>query len=122
MIRKVSEKQKERNAKKVEATKSLHILFGEIWDEREDEAGNCYCFESGRILPGYKYRGNTCCYDHVLEKNDQAYPEYAMVKKNIIIVDPLIHQQKGIDIDKCPKIKVYRDYLLSLHEKDELKD
>lgn len=121
-MRKVSEKQRAKNRDKTARTEQLHRLFREIWDEREDEAGNCYCFESGRILPGYIYRGNTCCYDHVLEKNERAYPQYAMVKKNIIIVHPEVHQQKGKNIDKCPKIKEYRDYLLTLHERQELKD
>ncbi len=119
-MRKISEKQKNRNKDKAEKTKQLHALFREIWDEREDEVGNCYCYESGRALPGYVFRGNTCCYDHVLEKNKAAYPQYAMVKKNIIIVHPDVHQQKGKDIDKCPKIKEYRDYLLTLHENGEL--
>ncbi len=122
MIRKVSEEQQIKNKEKAETTKKLHQLFREIWDEREDETGTCYCFESGRALPGYIFRGNSCCYDHVLEKNKRAYPEYAMVKKNIVILHPDIHQKKTNDIEKCPKVKAYRDYLLSLHEKDELKD
>lgn len=122
MIRKVSEKQKEKNRKKAEETAALHKLFREIWDEREDETGACYCYETGRRMDGFIYRSNTACYDHVLEKNDRAFPEYKFVKKNIIIILPEVHQQKGNDIEKCPRIKEYKEKLLSLHYEGELKD
>ena len=85
MLRKVSAKQKERNKKKVELTKKMHELFRQIWDEREDEMGYCYCFETGVPMHGSTYRSNTACFDHVLEKNDQAFPQYMMTKENIII-------------------------------------
>ncbi len=100
----------------------MHQFFREIWDSREDEAGYCYCFETGTPMHGSKYRSNTCVYDHVLEKNKASFPQYAMVKKNIIIVLPEVHTQKGNNIDKCPKIKAYRDYLLSLHYENKLED
>lgn len=119
-MRKVSEKQKERNKNKADETKEMHTLFREIWDEREDEEGYCYCFETGRAMHGSTYRGNTCCYDHVLEKGKGAYPEYAKTKENIIIIHPDVHHQKGRDIDKCPRIKEYREKLLSLHQEGKL--
>lgn len=100
----------------------LHELFREIWDEREDEEGYCYCFESGVAMHGTRFRSNTCCYDHVLEKNKDSYPEYEMVKKNIIILHPDVHALKTGSIDKCPKVKAYRDELLALHEEGNLKD
>jgi hypothetical protein len=120
MIRKVSEKQKERNKNKADETLEMQKLFREIWDSQEDEAGYCYCFESGKAMHYSEYRLNTCCFDHVLEKGIGSYPQYKMLKKNIIIVHPDIHTQKGKDIDKTPKIKKYREYLLSLHNKGEL--
>jgi hypothetical protein len=119
-MRKISEKQIERNKLKVENTKILHKLFLEIWDEREDESGYCYCFETNTPMHGSKYRGNTCCYDHVLEKGENSYPEYSLNKKNIIIILPDIHNNKGRDIDSTPRIKKYREELLKLHEKGEL--
>lgn len=103
--------------KKEEAMR-LHALFREIWDEREDLEGVCYCFESGQRMDGSRYRGNTCVYDHVLEKGK--YPEYKFLKKNIIIIKPEIHEKKGKDIDSVPKIKKYREYLLSLHYENKL--
>lgn len=121
-IKKISEKQREKNRIKAEKTAILHELFRKIWDEREDSEGYCYCFETGQAMHGSQYRSNTACYDHVLEKNVAAFPQYAFTKKNIIIVHPDVHQQKGSDIDKVPRIKKYREYLLSLHYKDELKD
>lgn len=120
-MRRVSEKQKKRNEEGARLTEALYKIFKELWDEQEDELGNCYCFESGRTLPGYLYRGNSACYHHVLEKGKMSYPEYAQVKKNIIIIHPEIHQQTGRNIDLTPKIKEYREHLLSLHYKNELK-
>lgn len=117
-MRKVSEKQKERNQGKAESASLLHALFREVWDEREDEEGACYCFESNQRLDGFRYRGNTCVYDHVLEKSK--FPQYRMLKKNIIIVHPDIHQKKGRNIDNVPKIKKYREHLLSLHYENKL--
>lgn len=121
-MRRVSKKQDERNKQKAGETEKLHQLFRQIWDEREDEQGNCYCFETGRAMHGSVYRSNTACYDHVLEKGKAAYPQYKMTKKNIIIIMPAVHQQKSRNIDKTPKIKEYREYLLSLHREGKLKD
>lgn len=103
-----------------EEQKEIHQLFKEIWDEREDEQGNCYCFETGRTLYGTSYRNNSCCYDHVLEQGVTKYPQYTKTKKNIIIVHPDVHFTRHQDIDKTPKIKEYREFLLSLHYKNEL--
>lgn len=119
-MKRVSEKQRERNKGKSQDTERLHRLFKEIWDEREDEEGYCYCFESGRPLHGSKFRSNTCCYDHVLEKGTGSFPEYAFKKENIVILDPEVHYQKGRDIDKCPKVKAYREELLILHQNGSL--
>ncbi len=121
-MRRVSEKQKERNKKKADETLLLHKLFKEIWDQREDEQGSCYCFETGKELPGYAFRGLSTCYDHVLEKGSGSFPEYSFCKANIIIIHPDVHQQKGRDLDKVPKIKAYREFLLSLHREGKLKD
>jgi hypothetical protein len=119
-MRQVSVKQKERNKEKAQETEGLHKLFKQIWDEQEDESGYCYCFETGRAMHGSAFRSNTCCYDHVLEKNEKAYPQYTKTRENIIIVHPDVHTMKGRDIDKCPKIKEYRNKLLTLHEEGKL--
>lgn len=101
-------------------TKRLHELFLEIWDEREDEGGFCYCFETGQALPGNTFRGDTRCYDHVLEKNRMAYPQYKFTKKNIVIIHPEVHFLKHQSIDNVPKIKKYKEKLLSLHYENKL--
>lgn len=119
MIRKVSKKQKIKNEEKKLKTIALHKLFLEIWDEREDPSGSCYCFETGQELKGSIFRQNTCCYDHVLEKSK--YPEYEFLKSNIIILHPDVHNSKGNNIDSTPKVRKYRDYLLSLHYENKLK-
>lgn len=119
-IRRVSKKQLERNKIKKEETEKMFQLFREIWDEREDEMGYCYCFETGIAMHGTYYRSNSACYDHVLEKSDMSYPQYKMVKDNIIIVHPDVHAQRHVNIDKCPNIKKYREKLLALHSNGEL--
>lgn len=78
-------------------------LFREIWDEREDEEGYCYCYETGDPMHGSRFRNNSCCYHHLLPKGK--YPEYALVKKNIVILHPDIHTLLESNIDKCPKTK-----------------
>lgn len=120
MIRKISKKQEEKNKEKAVQTKEMFELFRQIWDEREDEMGCCYCFETGKQMHGSIYRSNSAVYDHVLEKS--TYPQYKMVKKNIVIIHPEVHQQKGNDVSKTPKIEKYRNYLLELHLQGELKD
>lgn len=122
MLKKISDKQKERNKDKANEAQQMHTLFKEIWDEQEDEGGYCYCFETGRAMHGSTYRNNTSCYDHVLEKGKASYPQYKKVKKNIVILHPSVHMQKGVDIDKCPKLKVYREKLLQLHREGKLYD
>lgn len=103
-------------------TQELHQLMRQIWDEREDGEGICYCYETGQPLRGTVYRNNSCCYDHVLEKNNRAFPEYSMVKKNIIIIHPDVHTQKHLNIDGTPRIKALKEKLLCLHYENNLKD
>ncbi len=121
-MNKITEKQKEKNKAKSTEIALLHQWFREIWDSREDEVGNIYCFETGEEMHGSVYRSNTCCYDHVLEKNNDSFPQYKFVKKNIVIIHPDVHTRKTSNIDLTPKIKKYRDYLLNLHEQGNLKD
>ena len=103
---------------KAEGEPDMRYWFLEIWDERQDENGYCYCFETGKPMSRNFYRELSTVYDHVLEKSN--YEEYKFLKKNIVIILPKVHHQKGTDIDKTPKIKAYRQQLLKLHEKGEL--
>lgn len=103
-----------------ETQEEVHQLFKKIWDEQEDDEGNCYCFETGRTLYWRSYRNTSNCYHHVLEQGKTKFPQYKKIKKNIIIIHPDIHLMVHQDIDKTPNIKEYRKYLLSLHYKNEL--
>lgn len=87
----------------------LHALYRAIWDEREDEEGYCYCFESGEPMHGLKYRNNSCCYHHVLSKSK--YPNLVYDRSNIVIIHPDVHTRVERDIDSCPKIKNLKDKL-----------
>lgn len=121
-LKRKSDKARKSDKLKKEEVVKMQKWFREIWDDREDQEGFCYCFETGARMDPRLYRDNSACYDHVLEKNNGAYPQYKFVKKNIIIILPEVHYQKGSNIDKCPRIKEYKEKLLSLHYNDELKD
>lgn len=85
----------------------MHDFFRNVWDSREDENGDCYCYETGQQLPGYIYRSNTCCYHHILPKGK--YPEYSLDEQNIVILHPDVHTQVESNIDKCPRVKELTD-------------
>lgn len=118
----MTDKKRQEKKEKSQETVKMWEWFLQIWDEREDEQGYCYCFESGKKMHRSYYRMLSSVYDHVLEKNDNQYPEYKFVKKNIVIILPEVHYKKGSNIDFTPKIKAYRDELLELHRNGELKD
>jgi hypothetical protein len=101
-----------------EAPRDMREFFLELWDEREDENGFCYCFETGRPMRRSLYRENSACYDHVLEKH--LFPQYKFNKENLIIVLPDVHFQKGTDLNFTPKIKELREGLLEKHKKGGL--
>lgn len=89
---------------KGEKAKRMHKFFKDLWDIQEDEQGSCYCYETGQELKGFIYRGNTCCYHHILPKNK--YPEYAFEPWNIVILHPDVHTRVEGDLDKCSKVKL----------------
>lgn len=121
-LKKMSERRmKEREEKKGEHDKMM-TWFQQIWDERQDEKGCCYCFVTKAKMRREIYREVSSCYDHVLEKQENQFPQYKWVKKNIIIVLPSVHSQKGMDITKTPKILAYKNLLLTMHELGILKD
>lgn len=105
-----------------ENTMKMKLWFMEIWDERQDKNGNCYCFETGQLMKREVYRENSACYDHVLEKQENQFPQYKFTKKNIVIILPTVHYQKGTNIDFTPKIKTYKQHLLELHYENKLYD
>jgi hypothetical protein len=108
------------NKRTPEEKQEMRELFLKIWDERQDDNGYCYCFETGKALSRSTYREISACYDHVLEK--ELYSQYTLVRKNIIIVSPEAHHQKGMNMDFTPKIRAYREELLNLHKQNSLQD
>ena len=86
---------------KKERTERLHAYFRALWDNREDEEGYCYCFETNSRLP-LSYRCNTCCYHHILPKSK--YPQYEFESWNIVILHPDIHTRVEGNVDLCPKV------------------
>lgn len=111
MIRRISNKQRDKNKLKAEGTRELHNWFLLLWDEREQESFGyppyVQCFETGRHLYRSIYRENTCCYSHLLPKS--RYPELAMDKDNVVIVHPDVHADYEVDPEKTPRQKEQRD-------------
>jgi hypothetical protein len=117
---KTNESKTKEDNKDGEKNLSLRDFYLSIWDERSDEQEDGICFETGIHLSGYRFRGLSTCYHHVLEKGKGSYPQYTFTRANVLILHPDIHQKVGKSIESCPKIKKYREYLLSLHEQDKL--
>jgi len=96
----------------------LHKWFLKVWDEREDDNGNIYCFETGQKMNRKYYRENTAVYSHILPKH--LFEKYKMEKWNVKIVMPEAHHQFSIDPEKAPKQYELYKKLLDLHNKGKL--
>jgi hypothetical protein len=108
-IKKVSLKRKVSLKKDTEQLHRDWLFYLEIWNEREH-----VCFETGEPLGDEPL---TLFFHHVLEKGIEKYAPYRHCKWNIVLITWQTHDQVGMDIDKCPKIKAYRDLLLKRIEK-----
>lgn len=79
-------------------------FYLEIWDERDH-----VCFETDMYLGD---EPQTLFFHHVLEKGIRRYKQYRHCKWNIILISWQVHDQVGMDIDRCPRIKAYHDKLI----------
>lgn len=86
-------------------------LFMEVKNERIDGNGWLFCFETGQPIPKHLYN-TTLIYHHLLEKEDNKYPQFKYEKWNIYTVLPDIHQQFHTDSAKTPKLKAERERLI----------
>ena len=119
-MKKISNKQKERKSIEKAETVLMFQLFLTIWDNRADKDGNCFCFESNKVLRRETFKNLSTCYHHVLAKGKGSYPQYCLTEKNIVILHPDIHAAVEQSIDNCPKIRVYKQELLDLHRTELL--
>lgn len=106
-IKKVTKKQAKKNRSKDKIRKIDHVIYMEIWEEREH-----LDFETG--LPILS-EVSSLLFHHVLPKRPKSqggYPEFRHEKWNIILVSWETHTKAENNIDLVPKIKAYRDYLL----------
>jgi hypothetical protein len=108
-LKRVTEKQLEKNKLKKEETQRMHAWFLEIWDEREDEDGYVRCFETDVLMHRSRYRENPACYSHCLPKS--RYKEIAFDPRNILIVLPSVHAKYEWDHDRTPRMKAYLEQL-----------
>lgn len=103
-IRKKSEKQKSRLGEQKLLQETDWRFYLEIWDEREH-----ICFETDEYLGD---EPQTLFFHHVLEKGIRRYKKYRHCKWNIVLISWQVHDQVGMDIDRCPRIKAYHDKLI----------
>jgi hypothetical protein len=110
-ICKISKKQVLKIKDKKELSEKDKLFYQEIWNEREH-----ICFETGIYLGD---ESKTLFFHHVLEKGTRAYKAYRHCKWNIVLISWQVHDQVGMDIDKCPKIKAYRDLIIKKYITNE---
>lgn len=113
-IKKITSKQIRKNRKDHEVTQEDWAMYLEIWEERPHVD-----FETGEIIPfplSYNFH-------HVLPKKEGpgGYPQFRHEKWNIVLVNWQTHSKAENNIDLCPKIKAYRDYLIKtyIHGKEK---
>lgn len=107
-IRKQSKKQRSRLGEQKVLQEADWRFYLEIWDERDH-----VCFETDQYLGS---EPQTVFFHHVLEKGIRRYKKYRHCKWNIVLISWQVHDQVGMDIDRCPRIKAYRDKLLKAIE------
>lgn len=83
------------------------LFYQEIWEERPH-----VCFETGEYLGEEPF---TLFFHHVLAKGARAYKQFRHYKWNIVLVNRQTHSQVELNIDKCPKIKQYREQIIKQH-------
>lgn len=71
--------------------KLINIFYSWMWKKHR----KYYCEACGKkLLQAFSSEVNTSIMDHLLEKNDNCYPECAYSKSNIIWVHPECHSKK----------------------------
>jgi hypothetical protein len=108
-IRKISKKQTKKKSREGKITKKDHLMYLEIWEEREHVD-----FETGQLI---EEAFSTLLFHHVLPKKTGigGYPQFRHSKWNVVIVSWETHTKAESNIDLVPKIKAYRDHLLKTH-------
>ncbi len=122
-LRKISERGLIKKEEKKEQAIKRRQMFLEIWHEREvsmEGEGYVSCFETGVKLSRRIFMENTCCYHHILEKQDNKFPQYDLCKWNIVILHPDVHSQVHTNIEKTPKVNAKTEELFEKHLNGEL--
>lgn len=60
----------------------------------------------------------TTFFHHILPKN--RFPEYRWCEWNIAVLDPTVHAQVEVDMDRVPEVRKLYEELLRRHESGEL--
>jgi 5-methylcytosine-specific restriction endonuclease McrA len=108
-LRKISQKQIEKNKEKKELTKQQNEFFLSIWNKSPHYCKSCETYLGEECLSTFM--------DHLLEKSK--YPEYRFTEANIFICCLNCHTFKTNGFPK-PKHRFAIDRVLQLHLNDEL--
>lgn len=87
-------------------TIEMHEFFMQIWNNLPPFRRRCY--ETGVPLRNPPL---TTYFHHVLPKSK--YPEYRLCDWNIVLLQPEVHEQAEINLDKTPRVKEYKQRLLN---------
>ena len=103
-IKKVSKKQQSILGERKLQSNDDKAFFSEIWEEREHVD-----FETNKPITGEPL---TLYFHHVLPKALHRYKKYRYCKWNIVILSWETHTQAEGLLDKLPKVKAYKEYLI----------
>lgn len=109
-LKRFSEAGKVRKQAKNELMAKMIKVFEEIWSERGP-----YCECTGRYLGE---EPKTTMFHHLLPKSK--YPQYALLKMNIVVLHPDVHGQVELDPASVPTVKIWTDLLKRKHLNNEL--
>lgn len=105
-LKKVSKKRLNSLPKEKEKTEEMYRFFMEIWNTTPPYKRRCY--ETGKSLP---HPPLSTYFHHVLPKSK--YPQFRLMKWNIVLLDPDVHNQAETNLDKTPRVKELKERLLN---------
>lgn len=105
-LKRISSKRKSQLEDEKEKTHEMYQFFINLWNNTPPYKRRCY--ETGVAL---KNPPLSTYFHHVLPKSK--YPQYRLCAWNIVFLQPEVHNQAEIDLDKTPRVKEYKERLIN---------